>query len=116
MSKNKADVYCWTTSDAPWTEGRVLDSPGPKIWVVLWICVFDFVRVVSRSQAGAVGQFWRGMLAADGGLLERRPFPETSARYSGTQPAEHHGPAVQLQLGAEEQQPRGLKLKTLHTN
>lgn len=50
------------------------------------------------------------MLAADGGLLERRLFPETPAWNRGAQLAKHHGPAVQLWLGAEEQQPGGFQL------
>lgn len=67
--------------------------------------------VVSRSQARAVAQFRRGVLAADGSLLERGPFPKAAARYCGAKPAKHHGPALQLRLGAEKQQPGGLKLK-----
>lgn len=73
-------------------------------------------RVASRCQTRAVGRFRWGMLAADGGLLERGPFPEAPARYRRAQPAKHHGPALQLRFGTEKQQPRGLKLKTLQTN
>jgi hypothetical protein len=51
------------------------------------------------------------MLAADGGLLEWRPFPEAPARHRRAQPAKHHGTALQLWLRSEEQQPGGLKLK-----
>lgn len=51
------------------------------------------------------------MLAADGGLLEWRPFPEAPARHRRAQPAKHHGTALQLWLRLEEQQPGGLKLK-----
>lgn len=49
------------------------------------------------------------MLAADGGLLERRPFPEASAGDRSAQPAKHHGPPVQ-RLRPKERQPRGLEL------
>lgn len=56
--------------------------------------------------------FRRGVLAADGGLLERRPVPQTPAGHRGAQPAEHHGPDVQLRLQAEEWQPGGLELNT----
>lgn len=58
----------------------------------------------SRSPARAAALLRRGVLAADGGLLERRPFPEAPAWNRGAQPAKHHGPSV-LRLGAEEQQP-----------
>lgn len=64
-----------------------------------------------RSPAGAPALFRRGVLAADGGLLERGPLPEAPARHRGAQPAKHHGADVQLRLQAEEQQPGGLKLK-----
>lgn len=63
-----------------------------------------------RSPAGASALVRRGVLAADGGLLERRPLPEAAARHRGAQPAEHHGADVRLRLEAEEQQPGGLKL------
>lgn len=63
----------------------------------------------SRSQTRAAALLRRGVLAADGGLLERRPFPEAPAWNRGTQPAKHYGPSV-LRLGAEEQQPRGFQL------
>lgn len=66
----------------------------------------------SRSPARAAALLRRGVLAADGGLLERRPFPEAPAWNRGAQPAKHHGPSV-LRLGAEEQQPRGLQLNPL---
>lgn len=87
------------------------------------VCLFVFVRwltelwafacsgVLCRCQTGAVAHFRWGMLAADGGLLERRPFPEASARHRGAQSAEHRGPALQLWLRSEKQQPGGLKLK-----
>lgn len=63
----------------------------------------------SRSQTRAAALLRRGVLAADGGLLEWRPFPEAPAWNRGAQPAKHHGPSV-LRLGAEEQQSRGLQL------
>lgn len=72
---------------------------------------FSFVCVISRCQTRAAAQFRRGVLAADGGLLERGPLPEAPARYCGAQPAKHHGQALQLRLRTEKQQPRGLKLK-----
>lgn len=68
----------------------------------------------SRRQARAAALLRPGVLAADGGLLERRPFPETPAWNRGAQLAKHHGPAVQLRLGAEEQQPGGFLLNTPH--
>lgn len=66
----------------------------------------------SRSETRAAALLRRGVLAADGGLLERRPFPEAPAWNRGAQPAKHDGPSV-LRLGAEEQQPRGLQLNPL---
>lgn len=67
-----------------------------------------------RCQTGAAAGLRRGMLAADGGVLERRPVPATSARHRAAQPAEHHGASVRL--GAERQQPGRLQLKTLPKN
>lgn len=69
------------------------------------------LSLACRSPAGAPALFRRGVLAADGGLLERGPLPEAPARHRGAQPAKHHGADVQLRLQAEEQQPGGLKLK-----
>ncbi|CAF88742.1 unnamed protein product, partial [Tetraodon nigroviridis] len=65
----------------------------------------------SRGQTRAAALLRRGVLAADGGLLERRPLPEAPAGHRGAQPGKHHGPDVQLWLGAEEQQPGGFLLK-----
>lgn len=109
-----------SNSQKPLRSAPARTSSGTTSKKVRGHCAFRFAlqlvcRLVtaavppSRSQTRAAALLRRGVLAADGGLLERRPFPEAPAWNRGAQPAKHHGPSV-LRLGAEEQQPRGLQL------
>lgn len=72
------------------------------------------VLLCFRLAAGASARVRRGVLAADGGVLERRPFPEAPAGHRAAQPAEHHGPPVR-QFWPKEREPRGLELTSWGT-
>lgn len=61
------------------------------------------VCVARRIQARAPAHVRRGVLAADGGLLERGSLSEAPARHRRAQFEEHHGSALQLWLRTEKQ-------------
>lgn len=102
-----------SSKDQLWTNVKKGQTGSVRLWTlgkgqrVHWLTSVVLLRF--RLAAGASAHVRRGVLAADGGVLERRPFPEAPSGNRAAQPAKHHGPPVR-QFWPKEREPRGLEL------